>query len=52
MTIFANGANCFKAREMGENTGEFARLIQIMRDRGVKVQVLDDSGLEKTFCIN
>ena len=52
MTIFANGANCFKVRELGENTGEFARMIQNMRARGVAVEVLDDSGREKTFCIN
>lgn len=50
MFIFSESQNCFKVREVSEDSGDFERMIQGMQDRGVVVEVLDTEGSEKRFC--
>jgi hypothetical protein len=52
VVIYSESPNCFKARAVSERFDEFDRMIQGMRDRGVKVEILEDRGLTKRFCIN
>lgn len=52
MTIFTVGPNCFKAREMTEDSGTIDRMLEGMRERGVQVEVIEDKGSEKEFCIH
>lgn len=52
MIISAESANCFNVREVNEGSGVFADMIRGMLSRGVKVQVLEDRGVYKKFCIN
>lgn len=51
MTIFTIGHNCFKAREHREGSGTIDQMIQSMKQRGIKVEVIADRGVEKEFCI-
>jgi hypothetical protein len=49
MFISSESQNCFRVLEAAENSGEFAKMIQRMRERGMKVEVLEDDDDVKRF---
>jgi len=51
MQIISIAPNCFKAREMSEGSGVIETMLQGMRERGVRVEVLKDEGCIDDFAL-